>query len=46
MAKNSKAKSVEIGRWVTEGKSPYVVVNLPNANKKAIAEMNKNKKGK
>lgn len=46
MAGNSKAKSVDVGRWVTEGKKPYSDVKIPDANKKAIAEMNKKKKGK
>jgi hypothetical protein len=45
MAKD-KAKDVDYGRWVTEGKKPYSNVKVPDANKKAIEEMNKKKKGK
>ena len=46
MATKNKAKDVDIGRWVTEGKKPYSDVKVPDANRKAIEEMNKKKKGK
>ena len=51
MATKNKAKDIDYGRWVTEGKKPYSSVKVPNANKKAIEEMaieemNKKKKGK
>ena len=46
MATKNKASDPDIGRWVTEGKKPYNVVKIPDANRKAIEEMNKKKKGK
>ena len=46
MTKKDKSRSVDAGRWVTDGKKPYSNVKVPDANKKAIEEMNKKKKGK
>ena len=37
----------EVGRWTMgSGKKAYTIVKVPDANKKAIAEINKKKKGK
>ena len=48
MAKKDKSKNVdEVGRWTYgSGKKVYRDVKVPDANKKAIEEMNKKKRGK